>query len=289
MSTDARIVDRGYQHYTGTRLGPSHALWVMVRAAMRRGLGIRRSIRIKLLPWLLVVAAFAPVLFVLAFRILLPGLSRAPLPSYAGIYNSAFVLSVYMLFAGFIAPDLLCDDRRERVLSLYFAAPITRLHYVAAQFLGLVILLLVMTLGPMLLLFAGNALLADAALTYVQHHLDDLWHIVLSGGLLALYYGATAVAAAAFTDRRAYATGAFVALMLLSGAVAAILARIVHFAGDEWLQLLDLLYLPMRVVRPLFNAPIFPALNPWACAGVTLGLVVVSLGLLVWRYLRIHD
>lgn len=283
----ARIVDRGYQHYAGARLGLAHATRVMIWAAIRRALGIRRPFRNKILPWLLILVSFAPALFVLAFRVLIPGAARAPLPSYASIYNN--LTAVYFLFAGLAAPDLLCADRRERVLSLYFAAPITRLRYVAAQFAGLVCLLLLMTLAPMLLLFAGNALLAPSAWGYVQHNAADLWHIVLSGGLTAFYYSAIAVAIASFTDRRAYATGTYIGLLLVSSVVAAILRRIVHFSGSDWLALIDLVTLPLRVIRPLFGEFIFPALNPWTCAGVMLGLVVLSLALLIWRYMRIRD
>ena len=71
-SGGARIVDRGYQHYQGTRLGSTHALWVMTRAAMRRAMGIRRSGRAKIMPWLLMLGAFVPVVITLAIRVVHP-------------------------------------------------------------------------------------------------------------------------------------------------------------------------------------------------------------------------
>ena len=70
--TGARIVDRGYQHYTGKRLGTAHAVWAMIRGALQRGLGIRRPARTKILPWLLIVAVYVPVLILLELRIILP-------------------------------------------------------------------------------------------------------------------------------------------------------------------------------------------------------------------------
>lgn len=286
----ARIVDRGYQHYTGKRLAPSHAWGVMVRAALRRAMGIRRSGRAKIAPWGLTVVAYAPTLILLGLRFLLPISGRLPLPGYNVLLSNTVIL--FVLFAGLAAPDLLCADRRERVLSLLFASPITRLLYVGAQVAALTILLLLLTLLPMLLLFAGNALLADAAGAYVRDHLGDLWHITLSGGLLALYYSAVAMAVASFTDRRAYATGAFLGLMLVSGVVANVLTRVMRTAGHEWFALLDLVYLPLRLVYALFGGSnlLYPRLgNDAVTLAATLGVIVVSLALTSWRYQRVRD
>ena len=282
----ARIVDRGYQHYTGKRLGTTHAVWAMTRGALQRGLGIRRPTRTKLLPWLLIAAVYVPVLILLGLRVILPG-TPGQLIAYDQLY--ARIDIVFALFAGLITPDLLCVDRRERALSLYFASPITRWHYVWSQVAGLGILLLILTLVPMLVLFAGNALLAPAALTYVHDHLGDLWHILLGGGLLAAYYGALALAISALTDRRAYAAGAYLGLLLVSGAAGTILWRGMHFAGHERFALIDLLTTPVRAVQWLFGASLTPDLNGWAYMGVSLGVIVVSLGVLTWRYLGVRD
>lgn len=283
----ARIVDRGYQHYTGARLGPAHATRVMVAAALRRALGIRRSLGVKIAPWLLLLVAFAPSAFLLGVRLIIPGAARLPLPPYAALYNSLTIL--FVLFAAVVAPDLLCADRRQRVLSLYFAAPITRLHYIAAQFLGLLLLLLLMTLGPMLLLFAGNALLAASAGAYVQHHLDDLREIAVAGGLLALYYSALAMAVASFTDRLAYATGAYLGLLLVSAAASAILAQTLGRRGHEWVELLGLITVPLRTAGSVLNQNVSDPISVWVYLAVTLGVIAVSLGVLVWRYMRMRD
>lgn len=282
----ARIVDRGYQHYTGKRLGSAHATRAMVLGAMRRGLGIRRPARMKILPWLLIAAVYVPVLIILGLHVILPG-PQIQLISYSQMYGSLDI--VYVLFAGLITPDLLCIDRRERALSLYFAAPITRWHYVGAQAAGLGLLLLLLTVVPLLVLFSGNALFALSAWTYVQSHLGDLWHILLGGSMLAAFYGALGLAIAALTDRRAYASGAYLGLLLVSSAAGTILWRGLHFAGHERFALVDLLTTPIRALDWLFGAPFRPALNGWAFMGVTLGVIVVSLAVLAWRYLEVRD
>jgi len=287
-----RIVDRGYQHYSGPRLGLAHATRVMTLAAVQRSLGIRQPFRAKLLPGLLIVLAFLPTIILLGVRILAPSLPT--LPPYSSLYNRVALL--YVLFAGLIAPDLLCADRRERVLSLYFSAPITRLHYVAARVLGLTAVMLLPTLAPMLILYLGVALLSPSAGDYLGGHLDDLWPIVLAGGVLALYYAAVALAVAAFTDRRAYASGIYLGLLLVSAAavsiVVGLLRRSGSYPGHEWLQLLDLVTLPLRLVSLLFPARAgqdADPLNVWTYAAATAGVIALSLALLTWRYLRIRD
>ena len=118
----------------GKRLGLGHSEWVMLRAALLRGLGIRRNFRNKIMPWLLIAIAFLPAVVILGIQIIVGLQLTSP---YANIYPR--IDALFILFAGLVAADLICADRRERVISLYFSAPITRLHYIAAQVIGLVL------------------------------------------------------------------------------------------------------------------------------------------------------
>lgn len=293
---NARIVDRGYQHYGGPRLGQGHAWWVLARASARRGLGIRRSIKAKILPWLLIVTSLLPVVVLLAVRIF-GSKAGVKVPTYGSFYDSITVL--FLLFAGLIAPDLICPDRRERVITLYLASPLTRLGYVGAQVAALSALLGLLTLLPSLLLFIGNTLLADSAATYFGDHLADLGHIVLAGLLLALFYGSLALAIASFTDRRAYASGAFLGVVLVSATAGSILSEQMHFAGHERFALLNLPQLPIRAVRWLFGdsidsnasttALLSGSVDGVAFLVVSAGVIALSIGLFVWRYLQLRD
>ena len=47
-------------------------------------------------------------------------------------------------------------------------------------------------------------------------------HLAVAGSVLALYYGGLALAVAALTDRRAYAAGGYLGLLLVSSAASAI-------------------------------------------------------------------
>jgi ABC-type Na+ efflux pump permease subunit len=285
VSANARIIDRGYQHYAGTRLGLGHSERVMLRAALLRGLGLRRSFRHKIMPWLLIAIAFLPPVVILGVQILF-GLA-APSP-YTRIYPR--IDFVFILFAGLVAPDLICADRRERVISLYFSAPITRLHYIAAQVISLVLLLLLLTLVPYVFLFFGQALLSPAFSTFVSDNINDLWHVLIGGTLLAIFLGTIAMAVASFTDRRTYATGGFLGLMLVSGIAGGILSSPrLHFNGHEWFSLVDLLNMPLHLISWLFNDVAGLPLDGVAYLWGTLAVIVISLALVSWRYLKVND
>lgn len=283
----ARIVDRGYQRYTGVRLGVTHNIAVMVGAGMRRGLGLRRPAYAKLLPWLFISIPYLMTLVVLAAVVLSGGAVAGDGSTYLRLFGIATIF--FVLFAGLSAPDLLCADRRQRVLSLYFTAPLRRLHYVAAQVIAQMGLLLLLTLGPWLLLFIGNTLLAPSAWGYLSHHSNDLWHLVVGGALAALYYGALALMTAAFSDRRPYASGIFLGLMLISTIVSNVISQVMNFTGHEWFALLDLANLPAQVMNWLFGATIAAPLSGGYYLLVTLGVTALSLGVLAWRYLRGDD
>ena len=59
-----------------------------------------------------------------------------------------------------ITPELVCPDRRDRTLSLYFSTAISRGDYVVGKVLAAVLPLLLMTLVPPLVLYAGNMVFA---------------------------------------------------------------------------------------------------------------------------------
>jgi ABC-2 type transport system permease protein len=292
-SANARIIDRGYQHYNGVRLGLGHSEWVMLRAALLRGLGLRRSFRNKIMPWLLIAIGFLPPVVIVGLQVVFGVTAPSP---YTRIYPR--IDAVFILFAGLVAADLICADRRERVISLYFSAPITRLHYIVAQVLGLGLLMLLLTLVPYVILFFGQALLSPAFGTFVSDNWSDLWHVVITGTVLAFYFGTLAMVVSAFTDRRAYATGGFLGLVLVSGIAGGVLARL-HFNGHEWFSLVDLFNMPISMMYWLFGdttavdrngtvvqrLPLDGSAYLWG----SLAVIVLSLALVAWRYLKVSD
>ena len=53
-----------------------------------------------------------------------------------------------------------------------------------------------LTLVPYIILFFGQALLSPAFGTFVSDNQSDLWHVLISGTVVAFYFGTLAMAVA---------------------------------------------------------------------------------------------
>lgn len=282
---DAEILNVAYTRYEGPRGGRMGTVLSLTRWGALRALGARRGWKAKLLPIALIMVAMGPALVVLGVRALFSEFSdRAPIDildvlPYAD-YQSVIGV-VILLFAIVLAPDLLCPDRRDGTLSLYFATAVGRGEYLLGRFLGAALPLLAVTLVPMLVLFAGATLFADSPREYLADQWAQLPRIVAAGLLLAIYYAAVALAVASLTTRRAYAIGGYV-LVLISSTVIAALAQ--QARGERtYGELAELSTLPIGVGRQLFSAENSPTPG-WAWAAAYLIVVGVCGAILLRRY-----
>ena len=148
---------------------------------------------------------------------------------YEAYYSTVSIL--ILALAGIITPELLCPDRRDRVLDLYYSTAVSPREYLTAKFGSALGVLLLTTLAPVLFLFAGNILFAVHPLGYFQDHWTDLPRIVAAGFVIASYYAALGLAVSSLTSRRAFAMGGAIALLVASGTISAILAGL--GADDE--------------------------------------------------------
>ena len=76
------------------------------------------------------------------------------------------VSSALLLFVALVAPDVMCPDRRQRVLPLMFARPLTGVDYVVAKVGAIASILFAFSFLPQVVLFVGNMLVSDSALDY---------------------------------------------------------------------------------------------------------------------------
>ena len=107
------IFDRGYSHYTGQRLGRQHARRALVGYSVKRAMGIKKSWTAKVIPMFLYIAVAMPVIISLGIRAFLPS---AEILDYGQFFGFVFILQG--IFAATVAPEMLCPDRHEHVLSL---------------------------------------------------------------------------------------------------------------------------------------------------------------------------
>ena len=120
------IYDRGYRPYDGTpRRTTRTATFALYRASIRRALGLRRSWRQKVLPWTLLAIVTVPAVINVGVGYLT---RNTPAEGFEFITYREYVgvSTALLLFVALTAPDVMCPDRRHRVLPLIFARPLRR-------------------------------------------------------------------------------------------------------------------------------------------------------------------
>ena len=293
MTATGRVYDRGYRPYEGELGGRRAATAALWRASIRRALGIRRSWRQKLFPWLLLAIVSVPAVL----NVGIAYVTRDSLTDSLDIFTYREYVGVstaLLVFVGLTAPDVNCPDRRNRFLPLLFARPLTGRDYVVAKVGAIATVVFAFGFLPHVVLFVGQMLVSDAALDYVRDNADVLWKVPLAVAVLAIYYSSVALAIASFTTRRIIAAAALLIVLLVSSAFSAVLAGgedpSADFDGSGW-AVVNLLSLPLNIRDLIFEGEIVDPSrlvgveNGWLLAIATyLGVVGVALGTLLWRY-----
>lgn len=239
------VYDRGYRPYEGRRGGRGASRAALVRLSIRRALGLRRSWKQKVLPWSLLAIASIPAVVNVGVKYITRDTPAADFDlitfrEYVGVSTTL------LLFVAVTAPDMVCPDRRNRVLTLIFARPLTGNDYVAAKVGALTAILFGFSFLPQVVLFVGQMLVSDGALDYFTDNAGVLWQVPVAVALLAVYYAAVGVALASLTDRRIVGGVAVLGVALVTSVVAAI---IIEAAGDGGtpLAVVNVLALPLDV------------------------------------------
>lgn len=210
------VFDRGYQHYDGPRLGRSHAIRRLIIYSIKRGLGIKKRWTSKILPFILYSLAYVPAFVIVGLLAILPA------DNFTGIgFDSLYdVLEfVILIYAAALAPEMLCDDRRERTLQLYFSRPLTRLDYLVAKVSAMGILMSTIIFGPPLLLFIGLTLTDTSPFGYLRDHYADLLKIGSFGILMSAFFAAVSLTVATFTTRKGIAAAIVIIGYLMLAAI----------------------------------------------------------------------
>jgi ABC-2 type transport system permease protein len=288
QGAEARILDRGYQHYAGTRHGPGVSFWAIMSGTMKRSLGFKRPGSAKILPFALVLLSMTPAIIALGIRVIIPAnnLRSRPLDQLVLYPDYLQLLSTeLLLMAALAAPEALCPDRRQRVLSLYYASPVRPLLYLLAQAAAVLAVMLLITLLPPLFLWAGNVGLADSPGAYLKDHLDVAFRLVACGVLLAAFYGGIGLAVSSLTERKGYAAGAIVGGSFILAAATSIIRNRVHDAWAKYAVLLDPINLPRRAFRWILGSPVRDiGINNWLYLIAMLVVIVLAFAVVVRSY-----
>lgn len=208
------VFDRGYQHYAGERRGRSYAVRALTIYSIKRGLGIKKRWTAKILPIILYGISFIPAIVIVGLLAFLPAGELGI--GYGSLYGTLEL--VILVFAAALAPEMLCDDRRENVLQLYFSRPITRLDYLGAKVGAMAILMGTIVFLPPLILFVGLTLVDASPVSYFFENIEDLLRIVVFGVLVSTYYASLGLIISLFTTRKGIAAAILiVGVVILSG------------------------------------------------------------------------
>jgi ABC-2 type transport system permease protein len=258
--TGGAIYDRGYRPYEGLLGGRTSSTLALYRASIRRALGIRRPWRQKLFPWLLLAIVTIPALVNVGVGYVT---RDSPAPDFSFITYREYVgvSSALLLFVALTAPDIMCPDRRQRVLPLIFARPLTGRDYVIAKVGAMFTILFAFSFLPQVVLFVGQMLVSkDGSLTYLTDNADVLWKVPVAAAALSLYYGCFGLAVASLTNRRIVAGASFIGALLISSSVAGILTESkAHYYGyHSAAALLNLLDIPLHIRDLVFLGKLAP-------------------------------
>lgn len=298
MSETSRgvIYDVGYRPYEGPYLGRVRALLSFIWDDLKRGIGVKKSWKYKLVIislWIIELGVFFFYLLTSQVAdVIGPETPQTLRNPYSGFYeSSAFII---LFLSALIAPNLLCDDRRYRVYPLYLARPIYDYDYLLAKGGAIFGILALVTIGPALLLFFGKTFLASDAIDYLRQHLGDLGALLASGVLIALFYTSFSMGISSLTTSRLYAAGAMIGIIQLSDFVSGFIALV---RQDSWVMLGSIGDLVLRVKDGLFFGVLSPIdieveqaihlepLSPWVYLIATLVVMTLS-GLIVWLSYR---
>jgi ABC-2 type transport system permease protein len=245
------VYDRGYRPYEGERGGRREATTALYLASIRRALGIRRSWRQKVFPWVLLAIVTIPAVINVGIGYVTR--NDPPLEfEFITYHEYVGVSSALLLFVALTAPDVVCPDRRHRTLPLIFARPLIGQDYVLAKVGAITTIIFGFSFLPHVLLFIGQMLVdRNGALDYFSDNLGVLWKVPLAVAVLSIYYGAVGVAVSSLTNRRIVAGVAILGLALVPSAVTAVMLES-DGDGSGVVGVLNLLALPLYIRDLIF-------------------------------------
>ena len=218
------VFDIGYRSYEGVREGRARAWQTIFLDSIKNGMGIGRGGWAKFLPWLvlsptiitgLVFAAIAAFFDQAGLEVDTgSGSSPVDLPGHDTL--TSVIAFLLLIFAAFIGPELVCPDRRNRVIHLYFVRPITMVDYLGARWCAFVVLLLAVSLLPHLTLWGGLLFGVSDAVEHIKANWTDILRFVGNSAIFAVFAASFTFAVSSLTDRRMIATLIVVSVIMIS-------------------------------------------------------------------------
>lgn len=241
------VFDIGYQTYEGEREGRRRAWQSLIIDGVKNGMGIGRGGWAKFLPWLvlsptiitgLVFAAIAAFFEQLGIEVDTgEGGNPVDLPGHEAL--TSVISFMILIFAAFIGPELVCPDRRNRVIHLYFVRPITMFDYLGSRWCALFILLLAASLLPHITLWVGLLVGVADTVGHIQENWLDIPRFLGNSLVFAIITTSITIAISSLTDRRMIATLIIIGIIMISSTVPSLIS--IFNPSDTVMELINLI------------------------------------------------
>lgn len=250
------IFDRGYAHYDGDRRGRRGAITSLIGFSMKRAMGIRKSWTAKVMPFILYVSATIPLIVMIGVLAVLRGMGDLEQFGSFASYSNYFqvIFTMVGLFVAICAPEMICVDRHERTLPLYFSRAITRTDYVVAKIVAMTLLCMTMTALPGAILWLGQQLTEDKVREAMSNNIGDLWKIIVLGVLTSLMLGTVGLMISSFTNRKGVAIAIIlIGFLVVTGVANALAFSLEQYEWGKWFLLGDLSAVTLVLGNHFFN------------------------------------
>lgn len=276
----AVIVDRGYRHWDGERLGGATIRWAVAIDALRRAFGLGRRARAKVFPFGLlavgvVLALVITGLYVAAGTIGLPPEILPELPGHRDLFS--WFSAIALLFVAVVGPSFLVPDRRHGTLALTLSRPLGVADYLRGKAMAFALVVLAIQLLPQLVLWIGRGTVADSVGTWFGESWPVLWQAPVVAVVTLLAQGALLALITTWVNRTGVAAAAFLGTWAVLTPILGELSRL-DLPGARFLALLNLSEHPEVIADAVFK--VVP--GPYALVDAGFGLLasVVAVALL---------
>ena len=297
-AAEGTVFDIGYQHYDGPREGRNRARLSVFKDGLKVSLGLGRGPKSKILPWMF-IGVLVLVALIMALvagggdRLVGDGTAEAlDLPSHSDFYGIASI--ILFVFAAISAPELLCPDRRDGVINLYLARPLTGSDYIVARWFSFFTVMLLVVWLPQIILLSGLAMGDPKPSDYLTENWLDIPRFLGAGTAIAAYTTTLAMLTAGFTTRRAYASAFLVGLFVITTPFTTGLAEEIGGTTGQWVSMFNLSNIPVHVNDVIFREASevtahAPAANfdNWILVSWFFAWTLVPAGILWSRYRRL--
>lgn len=250
------IFDRGYAHYEGDRRGRRGAITSLIGFSMKRAMGIRKSWTAKVMPFILYVSATIPLIVMIGVLAVLRGMGDLEQFGSFASYSNYFqvIFTMVGLFVAICAPEMICVDRHERTLPLYFSRAITRTDYVVAKIVAMTLLCMTMTALPGAILWLGQQLTEEKVREAMSNNIGDLGKIIVLGVLTSLMLGTVGLMISSFTNRKGVAIAIIlIGFLVVTGVSNALAFSLEQYDWGKWFLLGDLSSVTLVLSNHFFN------------------------------------